>query len=487
MRTGGWMLRTMKQEGWAAKVAGMSRRGMAALLVYTMIPLGLGDVYAFGQEAPPPPDQMYDQGPAPQAYQALSPEQLDQLVAPIALYPDALVAQVLAGATYPSQVVDADRWVDSYGGAPPEQLAEMANGMPWDPSVKSLTAFPGVLNNMVRNLDWTTQLGNAYYNQPQDVMNAVQYMRQVAYQDGRLRSTPQLYVTYEPGYVTVVPANPDVVYVPYYDPWTVYGRVIVGHPWYHYYYAPPRGVVFGAFAIGFGAGIAVAAFGHWGWGCNHWHPDWQNRTIIYNRTTYISRSVTVVNHGYYGRFDRDARAREFNRTVAMHAAVYHAPEPVHGNFANRNALHNNMRQPYNQNWGREQGNNSFRNETPRNTARPALNWNGHARPENFNRGQQPQNVYRPQQNWERGNQNYTHPQEPNRGVQNWNRVPAQNVNRPAQNMNRPAQNWGRPAENWNRGPQNFHPPQRPAAQENRRPQGHPAPHEDHGGGHGHGR
>ncbi|ACO32128.1 DUF3300 domain-containing protein [Acidobacterium capsulatum] len=472
----------MKQEGWAAKAASMSRRGMAVLLVYTMIPLGLGDVYAFGQEAPPPPDQMYDQGPAPQAYQPLSPEQLDQLVAPIALYPDALVAQVLAGATYPSQVVDADRWVQSYGGASPEQLAEMANGMPWDPSVKSLTAFPGVLNNMEQNLDWTTQLGNAYYNQPQDVMNAVQYMRQVAYQDGRLRSTPQLYVTYEPSYVTIVPANPDVVYVPYYDPWTVYGRVIVGHPWYHYYYAPPRGVVFGAFAIGFGAGIAVAAFGHWGWGCNHWHPDWHNRTIIYNRTTYVSRSVTVVNHGYYGRFDRDARAPEFNRTVAMHAAVYRAPEPVHGNFAGRNAMQNNMRQPYNQNWARERGNNLPRYEAPHAVGQPARNWN---------RVETDPNMNRPAQNWNHAQpQNWNHAQ-----PQNWNHAqpqnfsrPAQSFNRPAQNYNRPAQNFGRPqvqgarppAQNWNR-PQ---PGNRPAPQ-HRAPQEHAVHHDEHGGGHGH--
>lgn len=448
MKTGAWMLRTMKQDGWAARVASSSRRGIAALLVYTMIPLGLGDVYAFGQEAPPPPpDQMYDQGAPPQAYQPLSPEQLDQLVAPIALYPDALVAQVLAAATYPSQVVDADRWVESNDGAPPEQLAEMANEMPWDPSVKSLTAFPSVLNNLDRNLDWTTQLGNAYYNQPQDVMNAVQSLRQAAYGSGELRSTPQLYVTYEPGDIAIVPANPDVVYVPYYDPWTVYGRVIIGHPWYHYYYAPPRGVVFGAFAVGFGVGIAVGAYGHWGWGWNHWHPDWRSRTIVYNRTTYISRSVTVVNHGYYGRFDRDARAREFNRSVAVHAATFNHMQPARGNFANRNAYRNNIRQPMNQNWAGAHGNTAPRYEAPRNNARPQQNWN-HA--------QQPQNFNRPQQSWNRGNQNYARPQQQNRG-----------------------------AQNWNRGQQNNRQPQREARPENRRPPEHPEHHDDHGGGHGH--
>jgi hypothetical protein len=449
METVGWMKRAMKQEGWSARVAGAARRGMAALLVYTMIPLGMGDVYAFGQEAPPPPDQMYDQGPAPQAYQPLSPEQLNQLVAPIALYPDSLVAQVLAAATYPSQVVDADRWVESYGGAPPEQLAEMANNMPWDPSVKSLTAFPSVLNNMEQNLDWTTQLGNAYYNQPQDVMNAVQYMRQVAYQDGRLRSTPQLYVTYEPGYVTIVPANPAVVYVPYYDPWVVYGRVIVGHPWYPYYYAPPRGVVIGAFGLGFGAGIAVGVFSHWGWGCDHWHPDWHNRTIIYNRTTYISRSVTVINHGYYGRFDRNPQAREFNRSVAMHAAVYNHTQPQ-------------------QNWNR--GNQNFARPQPQN--RGVQNWN-RSQPQNFNRAPQ---------SWNHGNQNFTRPQPQNRGVQTWNRGAQQNYVHP-QPQNHGVQTWNRPQpQNWNRGQQNNRQPARRPQPENHHP---PARPDNHGDGHGH--
>jgi len=315
--------------------------------------------------------------------------------------------------------------------------------MPWDPSVKSLTAFPNVLDNMNRNLDWTTQLGNAYYNQPQDVMNAVQYMRQVAYQRGELRSTPQLYVTYAPGYIAIAPANPEVVYVPYYDPWTVYGTVIVGHPWYRYYYAPPRGVVFGAFGLGFGVGIAVGVFAHWGWGCNHWHPDWQNRTIVYNRTTYISRSVTVINHGYYGRFDRSPQAREFNRSVAMHAAVYNRMQPS-------------------QNWNR--GNQNFARPQPQ-QYRGVQNWNRN----------QPQNFNRAPQNWNRGNQNYARPQpQQYRGVQNWNRGAQQNYARPQM------QNHG--AQNWNRGQQNNRQPARRPQPENHRP---PAHSQDHGGGHGH--
>ena len=102
---------------------------------------------------------------------------LDQLVAPIALYPDPLVAQILTASTYPQQVSDADNWSQQNAGMPPQQRADIANGMPWDPSVKALTAFPSVLDNMARNYNWTSALGNAYYNQPGDVMNAVQAAR----------------------------------------------------------------------------------------------------------------------------------------------------------------------------------------------------------------------------------------------------------------------------------------------------------------------
>jgi hypothetical protein len=109
--------------------------------------------------------------------QPLTPDQLDQLVAPIALYPDALIAQTLAASTYPTQSVDADRWLQTQAGPSPQQIASKVNRQSWDPSVKAITAFPTVHAQMDKNLDWTTTLGNAYYNQPQDVMNAIQMMR----------------------------------------------------------------------------------------------------------------------------------------------------------------------------------------------------------------------------------------------------------------------------------------------------------------------
>ena len=154
----------------------------------------------FAQQAYPDPDQLYPQqnyGPALTRAQPLDAGQLEQLVAPIALYPDALVAQVLAASTYPGQIADADLWRQAQRYGSPEQIAAGADVQNWDPSVKALTAFPQVLAQMDRNLQWTTDLGNAYYNQPQDVMEAVQVMRRRARAAGTLESTPQQAVYYD--------------------------------------------------------------------------------------------------------------------------------------------------------------------------------------------------------------------------------------------------------------------------------------------------
>ena len=291
-----------------------TRQVVATTLAAAMFPLSMGSALAQDYGAPPPPPDYGNQAP-PSNYQPLGPEQLNQLVAPVALYPDSLVAQVMAAATYPAQVAGAEQFIQQSGNYPPEQLAEMANEQPWDPSVKSLVAFPSVVDNMNRNMDWTTQLGNAYYNQPQDVLNAVQVMRQRAYAAGNLRSNSQLAVSYDPGDIVIAPVSPTVVYVPYYNPWVVYGAPV---PVYSgFYYGPPRGVAFGAgLAIGFGVGIAIGAFTHFAWGFHSWAPDWHSHAVFYNHNTYISRSVTVVNHGNYGGYDRAPGARAFNQQQA---------------------------------------------------------------------------------------------------------------------------------------------------------------------------
>jgi hypothetical protein len=247
----------------------------------------------------PPPDQ----GGAA-AYIPQSPQQLQQLVAPIALYPDSLVAQTLAAATYPQQVQEANTWLQQYGSQPPAQLAAQVNTMPWDPSVKALTAFPSVLDMLARGQQWTIALGNAYYNQPADVMTAVQSMRYLAQQAGQLRSTPQEAVVEDGPSIIIQPVNPELVYVPYYNPWAVYGApipVFVGF----YRPPPPPGFFLGVgIGIGFGIGIGIGAWGGFGWGYHAWAPNWRSNTIIVNNRTYISNSTTVYNRGHFGAYNQ---------------------------------------------------------------------------------------------------------------------------------------------------------------------------------------
>jgi uncharacterized membrane protein YgcG len=231
--------------------------------------------------------------PAPE-----TPEQLQQLVAPIALYPDALVAQILAAATYPEQVVEADRWLQQHTGLQGAQLAQGVDQQPWDPSVKALTQFPSVLANMDKNLSWTSALGDAYINQLQDVMQAIQVMRQRAQQAGNLQSTSQQQVTQQGQTIVIEPANPQVVYVPQYDPWVVYGAPVIAWPgwvWYPGLYVPGPGIVFGV-------GVGVGLFAGFGWGWHHWGADWHHHTVIFNHNTFISRSHTFINRNrFFGR------------------------------------------------------------------------------------------------------------------------------------------------------------------------------------------
>jgi len=284
------------------------RQWIAVALAVLLVPFTQSSLYAQG------------------AYAPLDAVQLDQLVAPIALYPDSLVAQVLTASTFADQVNDADNWIHQNGGMPPAQLAAAVDSMPWDPSVKAVAEFPAVLDNMARNNGWTAALGNAYYNQPGDVMNAVQAMRYQAQQAGTLRSTPQERVFYNSGLVVIEPVNPALVYVPYYNPWTVWGSPI--SPWGGYYWGPPAGVVFGAgIAIGFGVGIGIGLFGHYGWGYHAWAPNWHGGVVLYNHNTYISRSNTVYNRGHFGGYNRGVFEHGGRGVPGGYHAAYGHPGP----------------------------------------------------------------------------------------------------------------------------------------------------------------
>ena len=224
-----------------------------------------------------------------------SAQELQQLVAPIALYPDSLVAQILAASTYPDQVVEADRWLQAHPELKGDQLAQAVDAQNWDPSVKALIEFPSILANMDKNLSWTSSLGDAYINNEQAVMNAVQAMRQSAKKAGNLKSTSQQTVTQQGPTIVIEPADPEIVYVPQYDPWIVYGVPVA--PWPGWYWYP--GLYWDSPGIAFGVGFGVGFFGGFGWGWHHWSPDWRRHDVEFDHHHYESHSRTLLNRNYY--------------------------------------------------------------------------------------------------------------------------------------------------------------------------------------------
>lgn len=232
----------------------------------------------------------------------MTAEQLQQLVAPIALYPDALVAQILAASTYPTEIVEAQRWLQQHSSLKGAQLGAEVDKQPWDPSVKALTQFPAVLANMDKNLSWTSALGDAYFNDQQDVLNAVQVMRKRAQDAGTLKTTPQQNVTTQGQTIIIAPANPQVVYVPQYDPWIVYGAPLAVYP--GYYAGPWIGGPFISFGVGFPIGWG---FG-WGWGWPAWGFNWGSRFVVFNHNRFVSRSHTFSHHGAHFGDGHDFRA-----------------------------------------------------------------------------------------------------------------------------------------------------------------------------------
>ena len=240
-------------------------------------------------------DQPPEQAPAPPAQgqpptAPLTPEQLQQLVAPIALYPDALVAQILAASAYPTQIVEAERFLQQNSDLKGKDLADAVDKQDWDPSVKALTQFPTVLANLDKDLSWTSELGDANYNQQADVMQAIQFMRRKAQETGNLKTTPQQTVTDQGPDVTIQPASPDVVYVPEYDPELIYGYPVGLWPGFY----PWWGV--GGPYLSFGVGFGIGPFFGFGWGWPAWGFDWHGRFLRYGGGPYAFHS-----HAFYDR------------------------------------------------------------------------------------------------------------------------------------------------------------------------------------------
>jgi Protein of unknown function (DUF3300)/Chaperone of endosialidase len=232
--------------------------------------------------------------------QLLTAEQLDQLVAPVALYPDALLAEILMASTYPLEVVQADRWVRENKNLKGDALKAAANKQSWDNCLKSLVATPSVLSMMSDKLDWTQKLGDAVLAQQADVMDAIQRLRAKAHVQNTLKTTNEQIVTVKQEQskqvIVIEPAKPDTIYVPYYNPAVVYGAW--PYPSYPPYYFPPPGYIAGAAiatGLAFGAGYAV---GRWASGGNYWGGgvSWGGNNINVNRPVNVNTTVNNWQH-----------------------------------------------------------------------------------------------------------------------------------------------------------------------------------------------
>ncbi len=248
--------------------------------------LALGFQTATATDAPPMiPSETTEQ----------TPEQLQALVAPIALYPDSLVAQILTASTFPDEVAIANYWMGENKNLTGSALMQAVDKQSWDPSVKALTEFPSVLDNLSKNLTWTSSLGEAYHDQQTEVMKAIQTLRAKAKLAGNLKTTPQITVVQQsPETIVIQPTNPQIVYVPSYNPTIVYGTPYVVPYSYSGWDVAAAGV------IGFGAGIAVGAMmagGCCSWGYSSWNCGWHGTAVVYHGGGYYGNSAW--HGGYY--------------------------------------------------------------------------------------------------------------------------------------------------------------------------------------------
>lgn len=266
----------------------------------------------------------------------MTTNELQSLVAPIALYPDSLVAQILTASTFPDQVAVADYWLEQNKSLTGSALGQAVDKQSWDPSVKALTEFPSVLDNMAKNLTWTSSLGEAYHNQQSEVMTAIQALRAQAKAKGNLKSSSQITIVQQsPQTIVIQPTNPQIVYVPQYNPAVVYGTSYVTPG----YVAPAytAGDVAAAGLIGFGTGIAVGAMmggGCCSWGYSSWNCGWHGTAVVYHGGTY------------YG-------------NAGWHGGYYNGG--YHGSYGYNNSFNRNFNSNYNRNYNRNNNTNINRN------------------------------------------------------------------------------------------------------------------------------
>ncbi len=238
-------------------------------------------------------------------------EELDQMIAPIALYPDSLLTQILMASTYPLEVVQADRWAKKNKDVKGDALTKALEAQPWDPSVKSMVNFPQVLAMMSEKLDWTQKLGDAFLAQQKDVMDTTQKLRKKAHAEGNLKTTKEQVVKVEKEVIIIEPANPQVVYVPTYSTTVVYGTwPYPAYPPYPYY---PPGYAPGAGLFGFGAGVAVGAAWGYAWG----HANWNGGDVDVN----VNQNTNINNN-----IDRSKEQNKVTRGEGGKGSWQHNPE-----------------------------------------------------------------------------------------------------------------------------------------------------------------
>jgi hypothetical protein len=270
-----------------------------AIAVLCAAVLAMQNSYAFPQQQQPAGAPQND------SQKLLTPGQLDSLVAPIALYPDPILSQALVASTYPIEIVEAGRWLSAHSNLKDKALTEAAAKQPWDASVQALVVLPDVLKRLDQDVGWTADLGNAFLAQQQDVMDAVQRLRQKASAAGALQSTKEQTVTTatenNQTYIEIEPASTQVVYVPQYNPVAVWGPPLeYPYPPIYYPQAPSTGAIVAASAISFGVGMAVGAIwtGGGGWGGYGWGCGWgRGNNVVINNNFISSNHFNRVNVG----------------------------------------------------------------------------------------------------------------------------------------------------------------------------------------------
>ena len=268
--------------------------------------------------------------PAPmQAKPVFTQQQLDQMLAPVALYPDSLLSQILMASTYPLEIVEAARWSKANPNLTGDDAVKAAEQNGWDPSVTSLVAFPQVLTMMDSNLSWTERLGDAFLAQQPQVMETVQNLRQRAYAAGNLRSNDQVRVDQQGQTIVIEPPTPQVVYVPYYDPRVVYG------PWWWPEYPPvywgpwPGYFVRPGFGVGFASGVGITVGAGFFFGAFDW-PHRHIRVIPVNNFYYRNNVVRVWEHDPVHRLGVPYRGVELRQRFGRMSAAPEARRDFRG-------------------------------------------------------------------------------------------------------------------------------------------------------------